>query len=528
VRTQTTLRAALEDPALLGSILHGSSWFAWRTLLIASMGEPLTCDEEREAFRRLTGRPAEPRERADEFWAVVGRRGGKTRAAATLAVYVAALADHSDCLAIGERGLCLFIAENTKQAAVAFGYAAGIFENVPMLAELVVNRTADTISLSNSVDLEVRAASFRGLRGPTCVGVIADEACFWAVDDAANADAEILNAVRPSLATTGGPLIVISSPYARRGEVYATHRQHFGEKGDPRILVAQGASRDFNPSLPQAVVNRAYARDPVAASAEYGGAFRSDLEAFVSREVIDAAIVAGRHELPRVEGIHYVAFVDPSGGSADSMTLAVAHMEDSRVVLDLVRERRPPFSPDDVAREFAETLKAYGVTSVRGDRYGGQWPRERLQVHGVEYMPADKPKSDLYRDLLPMLNSGRVELLDHPRLIAQLCQLERRTARGGRDSVDHPPGAHDDIANVVAGAVVYASQVAAQRIAFFPPFVVCGGRVVSDPAWISKEAQTGADRANATRPPSHWLRQDDPWRDADAGPPGGWTRGPPP
>jgi len=197
-------------------------------------------------------------------------------------------------------------------------------------------------------------------------------------------------------------------------------------------------------------------------------------------------------------------------------------------VLDLVRERRPPFSPDDVAREFAETLKAYGVTSVRGDRYGGQWPRERLQVHGVEYMPADKPKSDLYRDLLPMLNSGRVELLDHPRLIAQLCQLERRTARGGRDSVDHPPGAHDDIANVVAGAVVYASQVAAQRIAFFPPFVVCGGRVVSDPAWISKEAQTGADRANATRPPSHWLRQDDPWRDADAGPPGGWTRGPPP
>jgi hypothetical protein len=40
----------------------------------------------------------------------------------------------------------------------------------------------------------------------------------------------------------------------------------------------------------------------------------------------------------------------------------------------------------------------------------------------------------------PLLNSGRVELLDNSRLISQLCNLERRTARGGRDSIDHPPG----------------------------------------------------------------------------------------
>jgi hypothetical protein len=32
--------------------------------------------------------------------------------------------------------------------------------------------------------------------------------------------------------------------------------------------------------------------------------------------------------------------------------------------------------------------------------------------------------------------------------------LERRTARGGRDSIDHAPGARDDVANAVAGVVV--------------------------------------------------------------------------
>ncbi len=73
---------------------------------------------------------------------------------------------------------------------------------------------------------------------------------------------------------------------------------------------------------------------------------------------------------------------------------------------------------------------------------------------GVAYQVCETPKSDLYQRLLPSLNSGQVELLDHPRLLAQLSNLERRTARGGRDSIDHPPRAHDDLANAAAGALV--------------------------------------------------------------------------
>jgi hypothetical protein len=59
----------------------------------------------------------------------------------------------------------------------------------------------------------------------------------------------------------------------------------------------------------------------------------------------------------------------------------------------------------------------------------------------------------VHRDFLPALNSDVVELLDHPRLGAQLAALERRTARGGRDSIDHPPSGRDDLANAVAGAL---------------------------------------------------------------------------
>jgi hypothetical protein len=131
--------------------------------------------------------------------------------------------------------------------------------------------------------------------------------------------------------------------------------------------------------------------------------------------------------------------------------VAVGHDEKGIVVIDALREIRPPFSPEAVVEEFAVLLKTYGVRSVSGDRFAGEWPRERFRMHGINYQVGVKPKSDLFRDLLPLLNSGGIELLDVPRLAAQLCSLERRTSRGGRDSIDHPPNAHDDLANAVAG-----------------------------------------------------------------------------
>jgi hypothetical protein len=121
------------------------------------------------------------------------------------------------------------------------------------------------------------------------------------------------------------------------------------------------------------------------------------------------------------------------------------------VILDALRESKPPFSPAQVVQEYSSLLDRYGIHEVTGDRYGGDWPREQFRNRGIRYEVADLPKTDLYRDLLPSINSARIELLDHPRLFNQLLSLERRTARGGRDSIDHPPQGHDDLANVVAG-----------------------------------------------------------------------------
>ncbi len=379
-----------------------------------------------------------------------------------------------------------------------------------MLAKLIERETADAFDLNNGVSIEVATASYRSTRGYTLIAALLDELSFWRTEDSANPDSEIIAALRPAMATIpGAMLLCASSPYARRGALWDAHRKHFGKDGDP-VLVWQAPTRAMNPTVAQSVIDAAIEADPAAAAAEYLAQFRADVETFVSREVVDAVVVVGRQELPRIDGVHYFAHVDPSGGSSDSMTLAIAHVEGNRAVLDLVRERRPPFSPDDATQEFAALVKAYGTTTVRGDRYAGLWPRERFAVHGIDYVVADKPKTDIYRDLLPILNSGRAELLDHPRLIVQLCALERRTARGGRDSIDHPPGAHDDVANAVAGVIVAALKAAVNEVPIVAPLIIGADGEFTRPLQV--QAPAGQSPYRFT-PPAHYLRgPPEPWR----------------
>jgi hypothetical protein len=356
----------------------------------------------------------------------------------------------------------MVIAADRRQARVVFRYILGLLESSPLLEALIQQRGKESVALTNRVVIEVHTASFRAVRGYTLIGAVLDEISFWRTDEsAAEPDTEILNAIRPAMATVPGSLLLaISSPYARRGALWQAYSQHFGQDGDP-VLVWQAASRDMNSTIPAGLVEDALAADEAAARAEWLAEFRRDIESFVSREVIEAATVPARFELPPVSGVNYVAFVDPSGGSADSMTLAVAHRERERLVLDALREVKPPFSPEQVVSDFAATLKIYGISKVEGDRYAGQWPADEFRKHSITYVASEKSKSEIYTEALPLLNSGKVELLDNKRLAGQLLGLERRTSRSGRDLIDHGPRGQDDIANSAAGALVKAASSSA-------------------------------------------------------------------
>lgn len=437
-----------------------SAWFkgdtrlAWTAFLAGLFGLPMSEDQAR-IFREHTKRADLPIEPAREGWLIVGRRGGKSFIAALVAVFLACFKDYTAHLGPGEAATIMIIAADRRQARVIMRYISGFLAGVPVLSALVSNQTKESIELSNRVAIEIHTASFRSTRGYTLAAVICDEIAFWRSDESSNPDTEIINALRPGLSTIPGALLLcISSPYARRGALWNAYQRHYGKDGDP-VLVWQADTLSMNPSIDPSIIEQAYEEDEASASAEYGAEFRRDIESFIAREAVDNCVVDGRHELAYIggAGVTYVGFVDPSGGSQDSFTLAIAHKENGGAVLDAIREKKPPFSPEAVVAEYANLLSAYHISKVSGDRYGGEWPREQFRKHGIQYEPSEKSKSDIYRDLLPLLNSGKAELLDNPRLITQLCSLERRTARSGKDSIDHAPGAHDDLVNAAAGAL---------------------------------------------------------------------------
>jgi hypothetical protein len=496
--------AAIDDPKVFGPHFQGETWASCRAFLAALFGLPLT-PEQLAIYRQCTGRSEAPTP-VSEAWLVCGRRSGKSFTLALIAVFLSAFRDWRPHLGPGERGTVMVIAADRKQARTIMRYVKGLLSSIPMLARTVQAERAESIDLQNRITIEVHTASFRTVRGYTIVAALLDEIAFWPSEDSANPDTEIIAALRPAMATVpGAMLLCASSPYARRGALWTSHDRHYGKEGDP-VLVWQAPTRTMNPTVPQSVIDEALAEDESHARAEYLAEFRTDVEAFLTREAVLAVVSRGvRERLPLPEQ-RYFAFTDPSGGAHDSFTLAIAHRENDKVVLDALRETKPPFSPEGVVAEFATTLRSYRISTVTGDRYAGDWPREQFRKRCIAYQPAPKPKSDLYLELLAPINSGTCSLLDNERCINQLVGLERRTARSGRDSIDHAPGARDDVANALAGAIHLVLSEAARQPEFVPGPLPCAQII---------RAGDGASRFGPKRVEDYVLEP--PWLHLDDG-----------
>jgi hypothetical protein len=448
---------AIDDPNLFGPWFRDpETWQAWRAFLAALFALPMT-GEQFAVYQSCTGRAAPPAMPPREAWLICGRRAGKSFTLALCAVYLACFKHYARYLQAGEVATIRIMAADRDQTRVIMRYVGAMMREIPMLKALLVAETAEGFQLSNRVSIECGTASFRASRGYTYAAVLADEVAFWRSDESANPDTEILRACRPGLLTIPtSVMLCASSPYARKGELWMAHRRWYG-RDDAPSLVWRAPTRVMNPTVPQSDIDQEMERDPASASAEYMAEFRTDVESFMTLEAVRACIAPDVRERPPQRQWRYWGFVDPSGGRSDSMTLAIAHKEGATCILDLICEVRPPFSPEAVCEEFAELAKQYRLTTITGDRYAGEWPREQFRKHSINYEPSQKTKSECYLDVAPLINSRAVDLLDITTLVNQLIGLERRTARGGRDSIDHAPASHDDVANAAAGALVLAS-----------------------------------------------------------------------
>jgi hypothetical protein len=381
----------------------------------------------------------------------------------------------SSKVAAGEDVIIPLLASDRRQAKIGLKYIREGFNVLPIVAPYV-NRGGlkELIEYKTGANVEVVTASKKAPRGYSCPTCNCDEIAFWQnEEDGANPDHEVITAVRGSLGRVkDSVLLVLSNPAAPKGELYDAVESYFG-KDDPDVLVWNADTLSMNPTYDQRTIARAFKKDPVSASSEFGTGgyvtFRQGKAALFDADPLNACVVIDQRELPPVAGTRYYAFIDAAQGSrsGDSITLGIAHRDGRRAILDLLREVEPPFSPGQViVQEFAPVLKEYGCKEVSGDRHAVGFVTEFFDNCGIKFVPSAHSKSDLYAELLPLVNTNLVALLDHPTLKNQLLALERRSVRGGRDSIDHPRGGHDDVANVAAGALVLASGVIKDKTKF--------------------------------------------------------------
>ena len=461
-----TIIEAMADEQLFKPLFRTpETWRPWRAYLKSLFGLRMT-EEELEVFHSCTGREVPPSGQSREAFCIAGRRSGKSFISALIAVFLACLRDWGPFLGPGECPNIFVIANDKAQAGIVRHYVGGILNSVPALRALVQDDLKESVLLRNGIRVMVKTSSFRSLRGYTVLAAVLEEVAFWRSEEgAANPDKEILAALRPALATVPGSLLLgISTPYARQGVLWEAFKSHFAKNEPGAPLIWRASTRTMNPTIPIETIDQALAADREAGLSEWQAEFRSDIESFLGLDVVERLVVPGRAELPPVLGVRYTGFLDPSGGRSDSFTLAICHLEkDGPVILDCIRERRPPFSPAQVVQEFAEVLKIYNILEVQSDRYGGEWPVQEFAKAGVKVKAAELSASEFYLAALPLFTSGAVELLESKRLTGQLVNLERRVRSGGRDFITHYPGGHDDISNAVTGALVLASRARALR-----------------------------------------------------------------
>jgi hypothetical protein len=451
------------DPHLLGLSLSP----AQETLLRRIYHLPLVDEEQREVSRLCTGgREVFPAHGFGEVTVLAGARAGKdSRIAAPIVCFEALFGGHEKHLARGERAVIPVVAQDARATKIAFGYVKDYFTGSKLLASRVEEVLSLEIVLTNRVTIQTFPCTLKSLRGWSVPAGVMDELGFWRLEGQADSDVEVQASIRRGMLSFPSPrLVKISTPYMKSGVLFEDFKAAFG-KDDADRLVWRAASVLMNPSLRAERLERERRLDPSRFAREYEAEFAEDLDAFLPAAWVDAAIVPGRHELPPLDGVSYYAAVDASGGGADAFTLSIVHTEGEassrRVVQDVMRgwrgSRSGSVDLEGIVGEIVEVLRPYHVGTVKGDRYSAGWVRQAFERHQIQYVTADD-KATAYLAVEPLFAQGRIEVLDHPQLVRELKNLERRPRPGGKVLVDHPHGQHDDHANALALAAAAATK----------------------------------------------------------------------
>ncbi len=440
----------ITDERLIGDTVSPAQAVALKVLY----GEPLT-DDELVIYRVATDREAyAPREYREALYCC-GRRSGKSsKLAGNVAIFEAVFRKHN--LARGERGHVVVIASTQRQASVEFNYILARLEGSPTLRRLIQGEArADEVDLTNGITIAVWPCNFRSIRGLSIVCCIASEIAFWRdVQSGANPASEVLKAIRPAMATfPTAKLVKITSPYAKQGVVWEDFQAR--HKRDD-LLVWRLDSASMNPSLDRDFLAAEERRDPDYFRREYLAEFWESASCYLPPEMVDAAVVPGRHEMLPNAHAFYTAALD-SGFRGDNFAFAVVfRTTENRIIQAALRcwrgSRSKPVNLAATIEEIVSILRQFGITRIAGDQHCAEPIRQALAAQGIDFVQRTTlgNRSQCFNTFRTLVTSGQIELLDDPAQTAELKSLEQIVTASGSVRVEASGSGHDDRAVALA------------------------------------------------------------------------------
>jgi len=478
-------------PGLGGRLRHmrNPTQRNWDTVLKSIEGLPLDADEL-TWWQAHTGRTVPRVGGFPEAAIIVGRQAGKDDVCADLA-NARAITSLVDKEPVDGCTITLVAQDHRSSVRGLFHRVSRPWIKIPSMAAHVESMTADTLTLKNNLRLcalPCRPAATRGARNLLAV---MNEAAYYHAADGRSVAGAMRTALLPTLATTGGKLVIVSSPYMATDLLGDLHKRHWAQDLSP-TLVVQASAPEMNPTLPADYLQRMERDDPQSYASEVLRLFRAGVGLLFDDVALDSCV--GEHrELEPVPGVHYTCGVDLSGGRVDGAALSICMVEGGqpttppppeyecieihgvickreiappvversepkRVVGVLTRVWPAPHNPETVIAEMATLARSYNCDSVVGDRYAAGFAVANFYRHGIRYRPTLVDASTAFLELLPKVNSGGVMLPNHPQLLREARGLERKTGFAGRDHCGHHVGGHDDAIASYAVAAYHATR----------------------------------------------------------------------
>lgn len=337
----------------------------------------------------------------------------------------------------------LVIAPTQRQSSNLFNKIRDFAQKHALLRKSIVRHTQTMIEFTNKSRIYALPSGYdgSGIRGYTADLMIIDEAAFI--------PEEVFPAILPMLATTKGQLVLLSTPFGRRGFFYDCWKDKKYSKHDYPSSVSPLISDSFLKDQKAKLTDIEYRTEYLAEFVDEAGSYFP--MSLINKCIRDYSIL-NQGEI----GKTYFAGIDWAKYQDSTVIAVVERGEDYHRIVHLKEFKGVPYEVS--ISYFKSLLSRFNILRVYADRGAGERQIEEIRSLGVNVVPlyfTTTSKIDIYQNLKFLMENEIIhipspEIKETKTLINQLADFTYNLSPHGNLIFTKGKKEHDDYVDALA------------------------------------------------------------------------------